>query len=46
VQLVISRRFCYAESNSQIGLSRQDFEKIEVKCKKRRFWSHLLRDYS
>jgi len=35
VRLIVSRRFCYAESSSQIGLTRQDFEKIAVKCIKK-----------
>jgi len=34
VWLVISRRFC-VESVGKIGLSRHDFEKIEVKCAKK-----------
>jgi len=44
VWLVIFSRFCYAEYESG-GLSRQNFEKIEVKCAKKGFWLYLLRDY-
>jgi len=41
VPLIVSRRFCYAESSSQIGLSRQDFEKIAVKCAKKDNFGHI-----
>jgi len=44
VRLVVFRRFCYAyeyESDGQIDLSRQDFEKIEVKCAKKSNFSHI-----
>jgi len=40
--LVISYRSCYVEyeSGGQIGLSHQDFEKIEVKCAKKDDFDH------
>jgi len=43
VWLVISRRFCCTEykSGGQIGLSYQNFEKIEVKCVKKDNFDHI-----
>jgi len=41
--LIISYRFCYAEyeSDDQIGLLCQDFEKIGIKCAKKGNFGHI-----
>jgi len=46
-RLFVSRKFCYAEykSGGQIGLSRQDFVKFEIKCAKTDDFVHIYYNY-